>query len=157
MRETSLGVISAGRIMLMMIGCFAYGGGSVDCSDWPRVDCVGDFSPGGVWIGYIRQVLWDRSLTDAAPVTGSSLFCLIAWTYIVLLDLLRVGHFVVRIVSYLLDLGYPSDGLASIGRWQRTVWRWWKIGLASRLVLSYTFHGTLLKRWWISLWRVSYP
>ena len=30
------------------------------------------------------------------------------------LDLLRVGHFVVRIVSYLLDLGYPSGGLASM-------------------------------------------
>ena len=33
------------------------GKGPVDCSDWPRVDCVVDFSPGGVWIGYIRQVL----------------------------------------------------------------------------------------------------
>ena len=31
--------------------------------------------------------------------------CLVAWTYIVLLDLLRVGHFVVRIVSYLLNFG----------------------------------------------------
>ena len=31
-----------------------------------------------------------------------------------LLDLLRVGHFVVQIVSYLLDLGYPSGGLESI-------------------------------------------
>ena len=55
----------------MMSGCFAYGGGSVDCFDWPRVYCTVDFSPRGVWIGYIRQVLWDRSLTDAAPVTGS--------------------------------------------------------------------------------------
>ena len=49
-----------------------------------------------------------------------------------LLDLLRVGHFVVRIVSYLLDLGYLSGGLASVGRWQRTVWHWQKIWLASR-------------------------
>ena len=71
MRGTSLGVLSAGRISLMMSGCFAYGGGSVDCSDWSRVYCVVDFSPRGVWIGYIRQVLWDSSLTDAAPVTGS--------------------------------------------------------------------------------------
>ena len=38
------------------------------------MDCVVDFSPGGVWIGYIRQELWDRSLTDAAPVTGSLVF-----------------------------------------------------------------------------------
>ena len=35
------------------------------------VDCAVDFSPGGVWIGYIRPVLWDESLIDAAPVTGS--------------------------------------------------------------------------------------
>ena len=34
-------------------------------------DCTVDFSPGGVWIGYISPVLWDRSLIDAAPVTGS--------------------------------------------------------------------------------------
>ena len=67
MSGTSLGILSGGRISLMMIGCFTYGGGSVDCSDWPRVDCAVDFSPGGVWIGYIRQVLWDRSLSDAAP------------------------------------------------------------------------------------------
>ena len=58
----------------MVIGCFTCGGGPVDCSDWMRVDCAVDFSPGGVWIGYIRQELWDRSLTDAAPVTGSLAF-----------------------------------------------------------------------------------
>ena len=40
---TSLRVLSAERIPLMVIGCFACGGGPVD------------FSPGGVWIGYIRQ------------------------------------------------------------------------------------------------------
>ena len=55
-------------------GCFACGGGPVDGSDWPRVDCAVDFAPGGVWIGYIRQDLWGRSLTDAAPVTGSLVF-----------------------------------------------------------------------------------
>ena len=33
-----------------------------------------DFSPGGVRIGYIRGALWDRSSTDAAPVTGSLVF-----------------------------------------------------------------------------------
>ena len=43
----------------------------MDCSDWPRSDCAVDFLPGGVWIGYIRPVLWDESLIDAAPVTGS--------------------------------------------------------------------------------------
>ena len=32
-----------------------------------------DFSPGEVRIGYIRGALWDRSSTDAAPVTGSLL------------------------------------------------------------------------------------
>ena len=71
MRRTLLGVFSAGRISLTLIGCSACVGGSVDCSDWPRSDFAVDFSPGGVWIGYIRQGLWDESLIDAAPVTGS--------------------------------------------------------------------------------------
>ena len=71
MRGTSLGVFSAGRISLTLIGCSACVSGSVDCSDWPRSDCAVDFSPGGVWIGYIRPGLWDESLIDAAPVTGS--------------------------------------------------------------------------------------
>ena len=56
--------------------------------------------------------------------------------YIVLLDLLRVGYFVVRIVSGLLDLDYPSGGLACVGLWRRKARRWWKTGLASRLVSS---------------------
>ena len=68
---TSLGVFSAGRISLTLTGCSACVGGSVDCSDWPRWDCAVDFSPGGVWIGYIRPGLWEESLIDAAPVTGS--------------------------------------------------------------------------------------
>ena len=46
-------------------------GGSVSCSDWLCLDCAVDFSPGGVWIGYIRPGLEDGSLIDAAPVTGS--------------------------------------------------------------------------------------
>ena len=74
MYRTSLGVLSAGRIPLMMIGWFACGGSLVDCSDWTRVDSAVDFSPGGVWIGYIRKELWDRSSIDAAPVTGSLVF-----------------------------------------------------------------------------------
>ena len=74
MRGTSMGVLSTGRIPLMVIGCFTCGGGPVDCSHWPRVDCTVDFLPGEVWIGYIRQAPWDRSFTDAAPVTGSLIF-----------------------------------------------------------------------------------
>ena len=46
----------------MVIGCFTGGGGPVDCYDWTRVHCAVDFSPGGVWIGYVRQELWDGSL-----------------------------------------------------------------------------------------------
>ena len=46
-------------------------GGSVSCSDWPSLDCAVDFSPGGVWIGYIRPGLEDVLLINAAPVTGS--------------------------------------------------------------------------------------
>ena len=47
MRRTPLGVFSAGRISLTLIGCQACVGGSVSCSDWPRLDCAVDFSPGG--------------------------------------------------------------------------------------------------------------
>ena len=77
MRGTSLGVLSAGRIPIMVIGRFDCGGGPVDCSDWTRVRGAVDFSPGGVRIGYIRGALCDRYSTDAAPVTGhlSFLFC----------------------------------------------------------------------------------
>ena len=116
-------------------GCFTYGHGSVDCSDWPRVDWVIDFSPGGIWIGYIRQVLRARLLTDATPVTGSVVFSALFDC----LDVYCAAGFTscrtfcsIWIVSYLLDMGYPPGRLASIGRWQRTVQRWWKIGLASR-------------------------
>ena len=58
----------------MVIGRIDCGGGLVDCSDWVRVRRAVDFSPRGVRIGYIRRALWDRSSTDAAPVTGSLVF-----------------------------------------------------------------------------------
>ena len=74
MRGTSLGVLSAGRIPLMVIGWIDCGGSPVDCSDRTRVHSAVDFSPGGVGIGYIRGELWDRSSTDSAPVTGSLVF-----------------------------------------------------------------------------------
>ena len=74
MRRTSLGVLSTGRVPLMVIGRIDCGGGPVDYSDWTRVCSTVDFSPGGVRIGYIRGALWDRYSTDAAPVTGSLVF-----------------------------------------------------------------------------------
>ena len=67
MRGTSLGVFSSGRISLTLIGCSACVGGLVDCSG----SSAADYSPGGVWIGYIRPGLEDVSLIDAASVTGS--------------------------------------------------------------------------------------
>ena len=70
-RGASLGVFSAGRISLTLTGCSVCVGGSVECSDWPHADCAVDFSPGEVGIGYIRPGLWNDSLIDAAPVTGS--------------------------------------------------------------------------------------
>ena len=70
----SLGVFSAGRISLTLTGYSVCVDGSVDCSDWPRVDCAVDFSPGEVGIGYIRLGLWNDSLIDAAPVTGSLVY-----------------------------------------------------------------------------------
>ena len=71
MHQTLLGVFSAGRISLTLIGCRACVGGSVNCPDWPRLDYAVDFSPGGIWINYIRSGLEDMSLIVAAPVTGS--------------------------------------------------------------------------------------
>ena len=70
-RGVPLKMFSAGRISLRLTGCSGRGSGSLDCFDWPRVDCAVDFSPGEVRIGYIRPGLW--SLIDAAPVTGSLL------------------------------------------------------------------------------------
>ena len=67
----SLGMFSMGRISLMLTDCSICVGGSVDYSDWPRADCVVDFSNGEVRISYIRQGLLTDSLIDAAPVTGS--------------------------------------------------------------------------------------
>ena len=72
--RTSLGVLSAGRIPIMVIGRIDCGGGPVDCSDWTQVRGAVDFSPGAVRIGYIRRALCERSSTDAAPVTGSLVF-----------------------------------------------------------------------------------
>ena len=60
-----------GRISLTLTGCSASVGGSVDCSDWLRADCAVDFSPREVGISYIRPRLWNDSLIDTAPVTGS--------------------------------------------------------------------------------------
>ena len=73
-RGTSLGVLSAGRIPCLVIGRIDCGGGPVDGSDWTRVRGAVDFSSGEVRIGYIRRALWDRSSTDAAPVTGTLVF-----------------------------------------------------------------------------------
>ena len=70
-RGTPLGVFSAGRISLTLIGHRASVGGSVGCSDWPRVDGTVDISAGGIWIDYIRPDMGDGTLIDAAPVTGS--------------------------------------------------------------------------------------
>ena len=91
-------------------------GGSVNCSDWPCLDCAVDFSSGGVRIGYIRPGLEDGSLIDAAPVTGSLVSS--AGTCIALLDFLLIGHFVVWTVSCLLDMKCVS----SVSRWIAERW-----------------------------------
>ena len=70
-RGVSLVMFSVGRILLTLTGYSVCVGGSVDCSDWPRANCAVEFSPGEVGISYIRQMLWDNPLIDAAPVTES--------------------------------------------------------------------------------------
>ena len=96
-------------------------GGLVDCSDWPRADCVVDFSPGEVRISYIRTGLFNDSLIDADPVTGSLIYSALSDSLIVFCT---AGFFVVRTLSYLLDLCYTSGGLTTVEIWQRTVRRW---------------------------------
>ena len=73
-RGTSLGVLSAGRIALMVIGLFDGGGGPVGCSDWLSVHGAVVICPGGVRIIYIRRARTGSSSLDAAPVTGSLVF-----------------------------------------------------------------------------------
>ena len=68
------GVLSAGRIPLMVIGQIGCGGGPVGRSDWLRVCGAVVAWPGGVRIGYIRRVLIASSSTAVAPVTGSLVF-----------------------------------------------------------------------------------
>ena len=73
-RGTSLGVLSAGRIPIIVIGRISYVGGPVGCSVWLLVRGAVVISPGGVRIGHIKRALRGRSSTDAVPVTGSLVF-----------------------------------------------------------------------------------
>ena len=84
----------------------------MDCFDWLHVYCAVYFSAGEMWSGYIRMGLWTDSLINAASVTGSLLDSALSdcSDYIVLLDFIRRGHFVVRTLFYLLDLCYLSGG-----------------------------------------------
>ena len=105
MRQTPLGVSFAGRISLTLIGCRACVCGSVNCSDWPCLYCAVDFSPGGVWIDYIRPGLEAVSLLVAAPVTGSLLCfvclpgCELYCWIIFILDILWYGSCLARWMS----------------------------------------------------------
>ena len=123
MRGTSLGVFSAGRI-----GCSACVGGSVDCSDWPRSDCAVDFSPGGVWIGYIRPGLWDVSLIDAASVTGS----LVSSALFDCLDVYRTAGF----SSYWTFCGTDCVLLAGFRLFLRRVNECWTMATNSAAVVE---------------------
>ena len=152
-RRTSLGVLSAGRIPIMVIGWIGYGGGPVGCSDWLRVRGAVVVWPGGVRIGYIRRAPLERSSTDAAQVTGSLVFS-------ALLNCLDV-YCAAELALCLLFGGTDCVWHAGFGLffWRVSenwimVRRWWKAGLASRLVLSCTFPGTLRMLWWISIRKV---
>ena len=97
---TSLGVLSAGGIAIMVIGLFDGGGSQVGCSDWlsvcgPVVAC-----PGGVRIIYIRRAPTGSSSLDDAPVTGSLVFS--APVFSAPVDFIRGYYLVVLIVSGLL-------------------------------------------------------
>ena len=113
MRGTSVGVLSAGRIPIMVIGLFDCAGGPVGCSDWLSVRSAVVICHGGVRIVYIRTALIGRSSLDATPVTGSLVFSTlcVALPYIVLLDFIRGFCLAVLIVSGLLDVDYFSGKL----------------------------------------------
>ena len=105
--RTLLGVLSAGRIAIMVIGLCAGGGGPVGCSDWLSVCGVAVVCPGGVRIAYIRRARSGSSSLDAAPVTGSLVFSIpvsFALPCIVLLDFLRGCYLAVLIVHGVLDV-----------------------------------------------------
>ena len=127
-RDVSLGMFSTGRISLMLTGCSVCVGGSLNCSDWPCVDCADcavDFSPGEVRIGYIRPGLWTYSLIDAAPVTGSLIDSTLSDCLIVLCTA-GLSSTWTFCSTDLLDLCYTSGRLTTSGIWQRTVQRWQK-------------------------------
>ena len=87
-RGTSVCVISAGKLPILVIGPFDGEGGPLECSDWlgrlswwawlaarrMSVRSMVVICPGGVRIVYIRHTLTGSSSLDAAPVTGSLLF-----------------------------------------------------------------------------------
>ena len=81
-RGTPLRVFFAGRISLTLIGHRASVGGSVICSDWSRVDCTVDISPGGIWIDYIRPGLEDGtgSLVSSTLFSCRDVFCTAGFT-----------------------------------------------------------------------------
>ena len=149
MRGTSLGVFS-----LTLIGCSAYVGGSVDCSDWPRSDCAVDFSPGGVWIDYIRPGLWDVLLIDATPLTGSLVSS-------ALFDCLEV-YCTAGFSSYWTFCGTDCVLLAGFQLILQRVSECWTMATNGAAVvknsrIGMTSRGMLRRRWWIFHRRVSYP
>ena len=127
-RGASLGVFSAGRISLTLTGYSVCVGGSVDCSDWPHADCTVDFSPGEVGIDYIRLGLWNDSLIDAAPVTGSLVYsalsdCLIVfctagfssdWTFCSTDFVLLAGFVYIRRVGDCMIMAVDGAALAEV-------------------------------------------
>ena len=86
-RGTSVSVISAGMLPILMIGLSDCVGGPLGCSDWlvwlSWWTCLAGHRmsmrsavvcPGGVRIVYIRRTLTGSSSLDATPVTGPLLF-----------------------------------------------------------------------------------
>ena len=114
---TLLGVLSAGRIPIMVIGWIGCGGCHVGCSDWLRVRGPVVISPGGVGISCIRKALCGRSSTDAPPVTGSLVFS-------APLDYLDV-YCAVEFVSCWLFCGMDCVWLAGFGLFFRRVSVYW--------------------------------
>ena len=93
--------------------------------------------------------MWDESLIDAAPVTGS----LVSSALLDCLDVYCTAGF----TSYWTFCSTDCVLLAGFVLFLRRVSECRMRGLASRLVSSYTFRGMLRKRWWIFRQKMSYP
>ena len=169
-RLTSVGVVSPGMFLILVIGLRDCVGGSLGRSDWQdRLSWWGwlvgrpmsvrgtrVISPGGVRIVYIRSGLTGSSSLDAVPVTGSLLFNAPIYYLAVCCAAELSSKVLVGVLSAsgLRDGNYFSGKWVYLRLWRQIVLQRWEAGLASHLMLSWSFLGTI-RRLWLTSIRIS--